>query len=91
MEGEHTTTRTPLDDGICAVFGQDVREEMRFLGYVWSLHYSEDSGARIVGSANILCFLGWARFMEWKYPVEVVVTSKAAFEGAGAIEAAASL
>lgn len=29
--------------------------------------------------------------MEWKYPVEVAVTSKAAFEGTGAIEAAASL
>lgn len=29
--------------------------------------------------------------MEWKYPVEVVVSNKATFKGAGAIEAAASL
>jgi hypothetical protein len=36
--------------------------------------------------------LGWAKFMEWKYPsVEVVVTSKKLFKAAGAVEAAASL
>lgn len=35
--------------------------------------------------------LGWTRFMEWKYPVEVVVRNPALFKGAGAIEAAASL
>lgn len=35
--------------------------------------------------------VGWAKFMEWKYPVEVVVTSPKVFKGAGAIEAAASL
>lgn len=29
--------------------------------------------------------------MEWKYPVEVVITNKFAFKGVGAIEAAASL
>jgi len=29
--------------------------------------------------------------MEWKYPVEVVVTSKKTFRTAGAIEAAATL
>ncbi|KAF2249519.1 hypothetical protein BU26DRAFT_519561 [Trematosphaeria pertusa] len=36
-------------------------------------------------------YWGWAKFMEWKYPVEIVVTSPAAFKGAGAIEAAATL
>lgn len=36
-------------------------------------------------------FIGFAKYMEWKYPVEVIITSKAAFRGAGAIEAAASL
>ncbi|KZF18957.1 hypothetical protein L228DRAFT_251494 [Xylona heveae TC161] len=36
-------------------------------------------------------YWGWSKFMEWKYPVEVVVTSPAAFKGAGAVEAAASL
>ncbi|KAJ4993818.1 hypothetical protein SVAN01_00872 [Stagonosporopsis vannaccii] len=36
-------------------------------------------------------YYGWAKFMEWKYPVEVVITNKAAFKAAGAIEAAATL
>ncbi|OCK78208.1 hypothetical protein K432DRAFT_384048 [Lepidopterella palustris CBS 459.81] len=36
-------------------------------------------------------YWGWAKFMEWKYPVEVVVTNPMLFKGAGAIEAAASL
>jgi len=34
---------------------------------------------------------GWAKFMEWNYPVEVVFTSKKTFKAAGAIEAAVSL
>ncbi|KAI9806736.1 MAG: hypothetical protein M1825_006193 [Sarcosagium campestre] len=36
-------------------------------------------------------YWGWAKYMEWKYPVDVVITSKGAFKGAGAIEALASL
>ncbi|PGH23845.1 hypothetical protein AJ80_02093 [Polytolypa hystricis UAMH7299] len=36
-------------------------------------------------------YWGWARFMEWKYPVEVVVSSKAVARGAGIIEAASPL
>ncbi|MCJ1437662.1 hypothetical protein MMC27_007049 [Xylographa pallens] len=36
-------------------------------------------------------YWGWAKFMEWKYPVEVVITSKKSFRAAGAIEAAAML
>lgn len=93
MEGKLTATRAPINNGICAVLGQNAREEMCFLGYVFfgSPHSFENSGARETGSANILRFLGWARFMQWKYPVEVVVTSKATFEGAGVIGAAASL
>lgn len=39
---------------------------------------------------RILC-VGWGKFMEWKYPVTVEITSPGAFKGAGAIEAAASL
>ena len=34
---------------------------------------------------------GWAKFMQWKYPVEVVITSKKTFNAAGAVEVAASL
>ncbi|KAL6712751.1 hypothetical protein ACLMJK_009689 [Lecanora helva] len=36
-------------------------------------------------------YWGWAKFMEWKYPVDVVVTSPNTFKAAGAVEAAASL
>lgn len=35
--------------------------------------------------------IGWTRFMEWKYPVEVVVENQAPFKGAGAVAALASL
>ncbi|KAI9881605.1 MAG: hypothetical protein M1830_000169 [Pleopsidium flavum] len=33
-------------------------------------------------------YWGWAKFMEWKYPVEVVITNKKAFRAAGIVEAA---
>jgi hypothetical protein len=36
----------------------------------------------------LIPFSGWKQFMEWKYPVEVVITSKAAFKGTGAVVAA---
>jgi Mitochondrial import 2 len=36
-------------------------------------------------------YWGWKQFMEWKYPVKIVVTSPGLFKGVGAIEAAASL
>ncbi|KAL9008874.1 MAG: hypothetical protein Q9173_006045 [Seirophora scorigena] len=36
-------------------------------------------------------YWGWAKFMQWKYPVEIVVTNEKMFKGAGAVEAAASL
>ncbi|KAJ4360804.1 uncharacterized protein N0V89_001371 [Didymosphaeria variabile] len=36
-------------------------------------------------------YWGWAKYMEWKYPVEIVITSSTAFKAAGAVEAAASI
>lgn len=36
-------------------------------------------------------FIGWAKYMTWKYPVEIVVSNPAMFKGAGAVEAAATL
>ncbi|KAI5359565.1 hypothetical protein Slin14017_G104670 [Septoria linicola] len=36
-------------------------------------------------------YYGWGKFMEWKYPVSVEITSPGVFKGAGMIEAAASL
>lgn len=34
---------------------------------------------------------GWAKFMEWKYPVTIEITSPGSFKAAGAVEAAATL
>ncbi|TVY23247.1 Uncharacterized protein LHYA1_G007291 [Lachnellula hyalina] len=36
-------------------------------------------------------YWSWAKFMTWKYLVEVRFTNKGAFKAAGAVEAAASL
>lgn len=36
-------------------------------------------------------YWSWARFMEWKYPVKIEITSPSTFRGIGMIEAAASL
>ena len=38
-----------------------------------------------------IVLLGWAKWMEWMYPVEVRFTNKSAFNAAGAVEAAATL
>lgn len=36
-------------------------------------------------------YWGWAKYMEWQYPVEIVISSPKTFKLAGAIEAAATL
>jgi hypothetical protein len=36
-------------------------------------------------------YWGWKRYMEWMYPVEIVVRSPGTFKAAGMVEAAASL
>jgi hypothetical protein len=36
-------------------------------------------------------FWGWKQFMEWNYPVEIVVTDPTRFKAVGAVEAAVSL
>jgi hypothetical protein len=35
--------------------------------------------------------VGWAKYMQWMFPVEVKYTNKASFNAAGAVEAAATL
>lgn len=35
--------------------------------------------------------VGWAKYMEWMYPVEVAITNKTAFKATGAVSAAATL
>jgi hypothetical protein len=44
-------------------------------------------GLRTIANA----IAGWAKYMEWQYPVEIVVTSPKLFRAAGAVEVAASL
>lgn len=44
-----------------------------------------------LGRATQLIATGWAKFMEWKYPVQISVTSQPAFKAAGAVQAAATL
>ncbi|KAF2758528.1 hypothetical protein EJ05DRAFT_475829 [Pseudovirgaria hyperparasitica] len=36
-------------------------------------------------------YWGWAKYMEWQYPVEIKVTSPGMFRAAGMVEAAATL
>ncbi|EAT80951.1 hypothetical protein HBI56_185550 [Parastagonospora nodorum] len=36
-------------------------------------------------------YWGWAKWMEWQYPVEIVISNPKAFKLTGAVEAAASL
>ncbi|EMC92358.1 hypothetical protein BAUCODRAFT_27656 [Baudoinia panamericana UAMH 10762] len=36
-------------------------------------------------------YWGWAKYMEWQYPVSIEVTSPTAFKAAGAVQAAASI
>lgn len=55
---------------------------MCILGYVTYLQFGWVYAKEVAG---------WTRFMEWKYPVEVVVRNPALFKGAGMVEAAASL
>ena len=39
----------------------------------------------------IWLFTVWGRVMEWKYPVEIVITNPKLFRAAGLVEAAATL
>ena len=43
---------------------------------------------RLLSGLTLTASIAWAKFVQWKYPVEVVVTSPATFKGVGAIEAA---
>jgi hypothetical protein len=36
-------------------------------------------------------FKGWARFMTWRYPVDIVVTDPTVFKAAGVVGAASRI
>lgn len=83
MAGVIAADGAAADHGHGAVHWEILRAEVCILRYVIHGHL-ELSGRR-------LTITGWAKFMEWKYPVEIVITNKTAFKAAGAIEAAATL
>jgi hypothetical protein len=53
--------------------------------------YWSESLFRFIKGIRFNFCLGWAKWMEWMYPVEVRFTNKTAFKAAGAVEAAAML
>lgn len=87
MAGVAATIRITTDNGVGAVSWEILWSEMCLLGYA-----SENEMNAVLVLFEVLTReTGWAKFMEWKYPVIVEVTSPAAFKGAGAVQAAASL
>ena len=84
MGGESAAAGIGFDDGHCAVCWEILWAEVRILESV-PLAYLK------VVHLLILWFAGWAKYMEWMYPVEVRFTNKTAFKAAGAVEAAATL
>lgn len=89
MERIAAATRAGSDHGLDSLSRQILWQEGRLLGYVcvssWPLHIDiRAQNADVVLS-------GWAKFMEWKYPVSIEITNPKLFKAAGAIEAAASL
>ena len=40
---------------------------------------------------TLMFYTGWKQYMEWKYPVEILITDKGRFRATGMVEAAAAL
>ena len=72
-----------VDDGYCTICWEILWPKVRILEYVLD---SLQNAYRI-----LIREIGWAKYMTWMYPVEVKITNKAAFNAAGAVEAAATL
>lgn len=96
MEREHSTAGVAVDDGHRPVYREIFRQEMRLLGYVIVMQKGElveiyNYHIKYMTRANFhIPSTGWTKFMEWKYPIEVVMTNKAEFRTTG-VAAAASL
>jgi hypothetical protein len=71
-----------FDHGAGTIYGEILWQEMCILGCVIAEHRH---------SRRMLTNVGWAKWMEWKYPVEIVISNPKAFKLTGAVEAAASL
>jgi NAD/NADP transhydrogenase beta subunit len=83
MEGVIAAVGAAADNGHGAVSGEILWSEGRILGYVMFKMRNVQ--------IRVLTFVGWAKYMEWQYPVEIVFTNPKTFKLAGAIEAAATL
>jgi hypothetical protein len=58
----------------------------------WSTEQRTEYFEILIGYLLIgVTIVGWGRYMQWMYPVEVRFTNKGTFKAAGAVEAAASL
>jgi hypothetical protein len=83
MEGVAAADGAAVDHGAGAVHWEVLWPEVRLLGYaildMW------------LGHGRLTVTAGWAKWMEWNYPVQIVMSSPKTFKLAGAIEAAASL
>ena len=79
---------TISDDGIESDAEREWKESLKQLELVMSMVLVPYMGKYF---GRKFAFWGWKQFMEWKYPVEIVVTSKRAFRATGLFEAAASL
>ena len=79
---------TISDDGIESDAEREWKESLKQLELVMSMVLVPYVGKYF---GRKFAFWGWKQFMEWKYPVEIVVTSPRAFRATGIFEAAASL
>ena len=101
MDRISTTAGTSVDYGLGAIRGEVLWEEVCILGSVGSLpsyHHTTLGPARVLRTVQAMGFrkwtdiiTGWGKWMEWQYPVRVVVTDKTMFRAAGVVEAVASL
>ena len=71
-----------IDHGTGTISWKILWQEMRILGYVMLRYWNVEL---------MLTTTGWAKWMEWQYPVEIVISNPKAFKLTGAVEAAASL
>ena len=99
MDRISTTAGTSVDYGFGAIRGEVLWEEVCILGSVGSSPAIITLGpARVLGTVQAMRFrkwadtsTGWGKWMEWQYPVRVVITDKNMFRAAGLVETVASL
>ncbi|OTA22354.1 hypothetical protein BTJ68_14841 [Hortaea werneckii EXF-2000] len=83
-----STSESPSDDDEYSDAEREWRESLQQLELLLTMVLVPYLGKYF---GRKCAYWSWAKFMEWKYPVSVEITSSRAFKGAGAIEAAASL